>query len=245
MIPQHSSHRPKGRQACWFLGSAVVLESKETLLSNPCPQRGSREIHLIKNDRRPWCCQQRNHGRNVLIEAKLLFHAPLPEIWKELKKIYPILIILDLGWSIRNLTTQQKRMWSTPSIPFLHFAYPNSSNDRTKLRSATQKSFIKVLLAVEISRQVSWQSAAALCKKKKQWSLHWLLPGTLVRSWSVKPVRQAFCPSFSNRKLRPGQWCSATRFRWVFTWPLANRRRWTGLQKAKAFAPVCNFLVAH
>ena len=102
MIPQHSSHRPKGRQACWFLGSAVVLESKETLLSNRC-QRGKWNpldqkrhfSHGVASSIDPtfaghsWFLHQRNHRRNVLIDAKLLFHAPLPEIWKELKKSTP------------------------------------------------------------------------------------------------------------------------------------------------------------
>ena len=131
---------------------------------------------------------QRNHQGQVAVPCS----TPWDLEGKELKElqIYPI---LDLGWSL---------LFNHPSetnvkYPFLHFAYPNSSHDRTKLRSATQKSLIKVLLAVEISRQVSWQSAAALCKKK-QWSLHWLLPGTLVRSWSVKPVRKPSVQAFQT-----------------------------------------------
>ena len=33
---------------------------------------------------------------------------------------------------------------------------------------------------------------------KKQWSLHWLFPGTLVRSWSVKPVRKPSVQAFQT-----------------------------------------------
>ena len=108
----------KGRQACWFLGSAVVLESKETLLSNPKQptQPSSCQQH------RPNFCRtflhQQHHGRHVfvhgkpsddLIEAKLLFHAPLPEIRKELSDLfYPILDLKPYSF-----TTPQKLMWST------------------------------------------------------------------------------------------------------------------------------------